>query len=229
MQNFRRAVRRTPRSLLVVAVSLSTMVAGGSLFSAASAQSEPAATTSTPPSAEPAATAPPVTAAPIAPTEPPSIVAPDPTPVPSAPPTKVPKRPKTGRSGAGVLVNPSARGATSIEVDIGRQALYLRKAGVVSRTLSISSGSNRHYCIKGSCGNAHTPRGRFRIYNRVGGWRTSHLGRLYNPLYFTGGFAIHGGNLPGHPASHGCIRISFAAARWLPGSVPNGTPVWVHD
>lgn len=121
-------------------------------------------------------------------------------------------------------------GPTSIEVDISSQRLLLYKNGALLRSIHVSTGSNRHYCAKGSCGNAHTPRGRFRIYTRIGGWRTSRLGRLYNPLYFTGGFAIHGaGSVPNYPASHGCVRVTISTANWLPGVVPNGTSVWVHD
>jgi lipoprotein-anchoring transpeptidase ErfK/SrfK len=73
-----------------------------------------------------------------------------------------------------------------------------------------------------------TPRGRYRIYSRVSGWKTAALGKLYNPLYFKGGFAIHGsGSVPRYPASHGCVRVSVANARWLPSVVPNGTPVHI--
>ena len=108
--------------------------------------------------------------------------------------------------------------------------LTLYKNGSAFRTVHVSTGSGKRYCEKGSCGVARTPRGRYRIYNRIGGWRTSRLGQLFNPLYFTGGFAIHGaGSVPNYPASHGCVRVTMATARWLPGAVPNGTPVWVHD
>ena len=106
----------------------------------------------------------------------------------------------------------------------------LYKGGKLARVIAVSTGSGRKYnCKKGHCSVAHTPRGRFRIGRRIGGWRTSALGRLFNPLYFSGGYAIHGGNIPGYPASHGCVRISMSNARWFPSQVPGGTPVYIHD
>ena len=120
-------------------------------------------------------------------------------------------------------------GPTSIEVDIRSQRLLLFKNGSLFRSIHVSTGSGRHYCDNGSCATANTPRGRYHIYTRINGWRTSHLGKLYNPLYFSGGFAIHGaGSVPNYPASHGCIRVTLATANWLPSVVANGTPVWVH-
>lgn len=107
--------------------------------------------------------------------------------------------------------------------------MTIRKGGSVWKTINVSTGSGRRYCEKGKCGVAVTPRGRYRIYNRISGWRTAALGRLYNPLYFKGGFAIHGsGSVPRYPASHGCVRVSIANARWLPSVIPNGTPVHIY-
>ena len=107
--------------------------------------------------------------------------------------------------------------------------MYIRKGGQLYRTIRVSTGSGKRFCVKGDCQTAHTPRGRFRIGRRIGGWRVSRLGRLYSPLYFSGGYAIHGSpSVPGYPASHGCVRITMGDARWLPSTAPNGTPVWIH-
>ncbi len=66
------------------------------------------------------------------------------------------------------------------------------------------------------------------MQRRISGWRKSELGRLYNPLYFTGGIAIHGyPSVPTRPASHGCVRIPMSASHWFPQMVPDGTPVHV--
>ena len=141
---------------------------------------------------------------------------------------KTTKKPKAANV-RGELANPRATGAVSIEVSIVRQRMTIRKGGNVWKTINVSTGSGRRYCEKGKCGVAITPRGRFRIYNRVSGWRTAALGRLYNPLYFKGGFAIHGsGSVPRYPASHGCVRVSVANAKWLPAAIPNGTPVHIY-
>ena len=45
------------------------------------------------------------------------------------------------------------------------------------------------------------------------------------------GIALHAGQLPGYPASHGCVRLSLPAMDflWAQDLVPLGTPVWVHD
>ncbi|HEX2064246.1 MAG TPA: L,D-transpeptidase family protein [Acidimicrobiales bacterium] len=119
-------------------------------------------------------------------------------------------------------------GATRIEVDIKRQVLFLYRGNALHRIVSVSTGSGKRYCVEGQCDNAVTPGGSFRITRRITGWRTSRLGRLWNPLYFNGGIAIHGSpSVPGYPASHGCVRIPMSTAGWLPGVVPNGTPVYV--
>lgn len=121
-----------------------------------------------------------------------------------------------------------AGGATRVEVDLKRQVLFLWKGGALYRILDVSTGSGKRYCVDGECATAVTPGGSFRVTRRISGWRTSRLGRLYNPLYFNGGIAIHGAaSVPAYPASHGCVRITMAAASWFPGAVPNGTPVYV--
>lgn len=127
-------------------------------------------------------------------------------------------------------------GPTRIEVDISRQVLFLYKDGSLYRVVSVSSGSGKKYCdVSGKtgeqvCGEATTPRGKFRIQRRIPGWRESDLGKLYNPLYFTGGFAFHGApSVPAYPASHGCVRLPMPVAEWFPGAVANGTSVYVYD
>ncbi|HUR47999.1 MAG TPA: L,D-transpeptidase family protein, partial [Acidimicrobiales bacterium] len=121
-----------------------------------------------------------------------------------------------------------AGGATRVEVDLKRQMLQLYVNGELNRVLSVSTGSGKRYCVNGDCATAVTPGGSFKITRRIPGWRTSRLGKLYNPLYFNGGIAIHGApSVPAYPASHGCVRIPMHSARWFPDTVPNGTPVYV--
>ncbi len=43
------------------------------------------------------------------------------------------------------------------------------------------------------------------------------------------GIALHAGNLPGYPASHGCVRMPLEFARLLFGVTTLGTPVVVAD
>jgi lipoprotein-anchoring transpeptidase ErfK/SrfK len=58
------------------------------------------------------------------------------------------------------------------------------------------------------------------------------LGALYWPRYFQpDGIAVHGyGDVPAHPASHGCVRVSNAAIDWIwaENFMPIGSSVWVY-
>jgi peptidoglycan hydrolase-like protein with peptidoglycan-binding domain len=121
-----------------------------------------------------------------------------------------------------------AGGARHVEVDIRRQILLLFVDGSLYRVLPVSTGSGKRYCVDGQCAYAVTPGGSFKTTWRVHGWHTSRLGRLYNPIFFNGGIAIHGSlSVPTYPASHGCVRIPMAPAEWFPSVVPKDTPVYV--
>lgn len=127
-------------------------------------------------------------------------------------------------------------GLPRIEIDIKRQVLLFFDKKGLNRVIAVSTGSDRKYCEiskksgKKVCGVANTPRGKFHIQYRIPGWRESDLGKLYNPLYFSGGFAIHGAPLvPEYNASHGCVRISIATSLWFYETVKNGTPVILFD
>jgi len=129
--------------------------------------------------------------------------------------------------------SPQARdlGYRHVDIDIDRQVLLLMDdEGTISRILPISTGSNKHYNEKGMSGLAYTPRGRFRIYGKVAGWRKSPLGLLYYPSYFSNGLAIHGNpSVPSLPESHGCIRIPMSASREVSKLLPVGTIVLIYD
>jgi lipoprotein-anchoring transpeptidase ErfK/SrfK len=94
----------------------------------------------------------------------------------------------------------------------------------------VSTGSGKRYQEKRMSGLAYTPRGRFRIYNKISGWRRSPLGLLYYPNYFSDGLAIHGNpSVPHAPRSHGCVRIPMFAAREISRQLPVGTIVLIYD
>lgn len=127
-------------------------------------------------------------------------------------------------------------GLPRIEVDISRQILMYFDNYGLNRVVAISSGSGKKYCEtskttgKPNCGDARTPRGNYRIERRIKGVRESDLGSLWSPMYFTGGFAIHGSpSIPAYAASHGCVRVTNRTADWMFESVKNGTPVYVFD
>ena len=93
---------------------------------------------------------------------------------------------------------------------------------------TVSTGSGKRYCVDGECDYAVTPGGSFRVQWKMKGIRVSKLGKLWNPLFFNGGIAIHGEPaVPAYPASHGCVRIPMSASLWLYQTVPVGEPVYV--
>jgi hypothetical protein len=122
-------------------------------------------------------------------------------------------------------------GYKHVEVDLDRQVLLsIDDEGVVKKVLPVSTGSNQQYNEKGIRGLAYTPRGRFKIYAKIAGWRKSPLGMLFYPSYFSDGLAIHGNSdVPDTPESHGCIRIPNSAAIDLYKQLPVGTIVLIYD
>ncbi len=129
---------------------------------------------------------------------------------------------------------------TLIEVDKGRQLLFVVKNGVTVSVLNTSTGSGKPYRAKNLkkpgtylSGVAITPNGWHKVYwEWTDGWKPGELGRIYRPKYIFGGIAMHGmTSVPGYPASHGCIRLSLPAMDmiWKLGWVKKGTSVWVHE
>jgi lipoprotein-anchoring transpeptidase ErfK/SrfK len=126
---------------------------------------------------------------------------------------------------------PRDPGYRHVEVDLDRQILLLiDDSGSVVKVLPVSTGSNKRYREKRMSGLAYTPRGRFRIYSKLKGWRKSPLGLLYYPNYFSDGLAIHGNpSVPTTPQSHGCIRIPMSASVEISRALPIGTILLIYD
>jgi hypothetical protein len=122
-------------------------------------------------------------------------------------------------------------GYKHVEVDLDRQVLLLiDDDGAVTTILPVSTGSGKHYKEKRMSGLAYTPRGRFKIYGKIAGWRKSPLGLLYYPNYFSDGLAIHGNpEVPHTPRSHGCVRIPMSAAKEMSEQLEIGTIVLIYD
>lgn len=120
--------------------------------------------------------------------------------------------------------------ADRVEVDLGKQVLYLVEGGEVVRILPISSGNGEPYV--GSNGKrqiADTPEGVFRFQRRIVGVRKAPLGTLYNPYYFRGGIAVHGSpSVPNYPASHGCIRVTLWDSELLVDRLVVGQTIYVY-
>jgi len=126
---------------------------------------------------------------------------------------------------------PRDPGYKHVEVDLDRQVLLLiDDDGAVTTILPVSTGSGQHYKEKRMSGLAYTPRGRFKIYGKIEGWRKSPLGLLYYPNYFSDGLAIHGNpEVPHTPRSHGCVRIPMSAAKEMSESLEIRTIVLIYD
>jgi peptidoglycan hydrolase-like protein with peptidoglycan-binding domain len=132
---------------------------------------------------------------------------------------------------------------THVEVLLPSQIAVVYRANVPVLITHVSSGTGEEWCSvvkvdeddgtqteQAICGVAVTPGGVFHFDRRVEGWRESKLGRLYNPVYFNYGIAIHGAtNVPAKPASRGCVRIPMHIAEYFPSLVANGDLVYVFD
>jgi lipoprotein-anchoring transpeptidase ErfK/SrfK len=111
--------------------------------------------------------------------------------------------------------------ADHIEVDKTHQVLYLVRGGKIALISPVSTAGISGY---------YTPEGRFAIYRKVTGYDPSPLGVLLNPMYFVGGYAIHGNpSVPPYPASHGCVRVPNFVIYRLFGSEPYGETVYVYS
>jgi lipoprotein-anchoring transpeptidase ErfK/SrfK len=118
-----------------------------------------------------------------------------------------------------------------VEVDLRRQVLFVvNHENKILRILTISSGNDKEFDSEGFVRDAVTPVGRFKVYNKIKGWRKSALGLLYYPNYFLSGLAIHGSKfVPPYPDSHGCIRIPMFAAEEFYMMTEMGTEIRVYE
>jgi peptidoglycan hydrolase-like protein with peptidoglycan-binding domain len=130
-----------------------------------------------------------------------------------------------------------------IEVLLPQQVAVVYSDDVPVLITHVSTGSGEEWCSvvlvdeddgtqteQGICGIAVTPGGVFHIERRIDGWRNSKLGRLYNPLYFNYGIALHGATkVPKYPASRGCVRLPMHIAEYFPTLLANGDLVYVFD
>jgi len=116
----------------------------------------------------------------------------------------------------------AADGPVEIVISLALQRAYVFRAGTLIGVSTVSSGK------KG----AESPIGRFQILEK----KRVHRSNRYNeaPMPFMQrlnwyGVALHGGQIPGYPASHGCIRLPMAFARHLFGVTEKGGFVFVAD
>jgi len=136
------------------------------------------------------------------------------------------------------LGEPQAAGPESdepgprVEVDLDRQIMFAIDAAGNVTTINVSTGSGRQFQSaeegKGIVV-AHTPIGGYTVLRRIDGNREAPLGTLYRPLYFDGGWAIHGNpHVPGYPASHGCVRTANVDQDFVFDLLADGDPVVIY-
>jgi peptidoglycan hydrolase-like protein with peptidoglycan-binding domain len=135
------------------------------------------------------------------------------------------------------------RSGTHVEVYLPEQAAAVFTDGVAVLVTHVSSGTGDEWCdevtidnddgtqtTKGICGISFTPGGVYHFERKIDGWRNAALGRLYKPVYFNYGIAIHGAtNVPNRPASRGCVRTPMHIAEYFPDLVSIGDAVFVFD
>jgi hypothetical protein len=110
------------------------------------------------------------------------------------------------------------RGPVLIYVDLDRQQATVYRNGIRIAVSTISSGKPGY----------ETPRGVFTILEKD----EDHRSRTYDnaPMPFQQrltwkGVALHAGNLPGYPASHGCVRMPMDFSKLLFGTTTLGGTV----
>ena len=113
-------------------------------------------------------------------------------------------------------------GPLLLMVSLTTQRATLYRNGVPIAISTVSTGKPGH----------RTPTGVFTILQR----KVEHYSSIYDdaPMPYMqrltwGGIALHGGTLPGYPASHGCIRLPHEFARRLYGVTRLGMTVVVTD
>jgi Putative peptidoglycan binding domain/L,D-transpeptidase catalytic domain len=109
-----------------------------------------------------------------------------------------------------------------MEVYISKQVLLLiGKLGNVKRAIHVSTAGVPGYS---------TPTGIFHIYRKqIMSWSSLFDTWLPYADYFTGGYAFHEyPDVPGYPASHGCIRIADGDAQVVWGFATIGTRVTIR-
>jgi len=116
----------------------------------------------------------------------------------------------------------SPRGPLMVLVSIPEQTMHVYRNGILIGRSTVSTGSQGH----------STPGGVFTILEK----QKEHYSKTYNnaPMpnmqrLTQNGIAMHSGNLPGYPASHGCIRLPYDFSQLLFNATAQGGTVVVGD
>jgi hypothetical protein len=114
------------------------------------------------------------------------------------------------------------KGPMAIVVSLPDQLVYVYRDGIRIAVSTCATGRPGH----------ETPTGVFTILQKD----ADHHSSLYNnaPMPFTerltwSGVALHAGNLPGYPDSHGCVHLPLEFSKLLFHETQLGTPVIIAD
>ena len=115
---------------------------------------------------------------------------------------------------------PADAGEERLVISLSDQLAYLYRGNTLMAVATISSGEPGR----------DTPTGIFSVLNK----KTMHRSQKYEnaPMPFAQfidqyGVALHAGHNPGHPASHGCVRLPAKFAAKLYQVTRLGTPVLI--
>jgi hypothetical protein len=113
-------------------------------------------------------------------------------------------------------------GTMTMAIDLARQRAYVYRGGVRIGATAISSGKPGY----------ETPTGTFTVLQKD----KDHYSKKYHhaPMPYDlrltwEGISVHGGHLPGYPASHGCVRLPIAFSRALFNEASLGMMVTITD
>jgi hypothetical protein len=116
----------------------------------------------------------------------------------------------------------SSGGPVFMTIDLTAQRLTVYRDGVLIAASAISTGSLGR----------ETPTGVFTVLEKKVWHRSTTYDNApmpYMQRLTSKGIAIHAGDLPGYPASHGCIRLPNKFAELLYGVTQLGTQVMITD
>ncbi|MEO8161360.1 MAG: L,D-transpeptidase family protein, partial [Arenimonas sp.] len=116
----------------------------------------------------------------------------------------------------------SPSGPLLVLVSLREQLAYVYRNGLRIGRSSVSTGKKGY----------ETPIGVFTILQK----HQEHYSNLYDnaPMPFMqrltwSGVALHAGNVPGYPASHGCVRLPYAFSELLFGATTTGVTVVIAE
>ena len=116
----------------------------------------------------------------------------------------------------------SPKGPVSVIVSLDEQRVHVYRNGIRIAVSTCSTGKPGH----------ETPTGVFVVLQKDADHRSSTYGGAPMPntnRLTWDGIALHAGNLPGYPASHGCVRLPLDFSARLFEVTHLGTPVIIAD